>query len=264
MENLKLIIKSLKYVKSLVPFILNFPKYYKIKKLFGTMVKKTANCDISLPAIYITCINETIPHNCQIRSVKKTYKMPGGVRADLPWVRPDDSEAASILRVVFSDFIDNIKIVPDETIDKSILSENIICIGGQTNWIFLEFVINQKCLYPIEYKINKTKKVDGYYNSESKVQFESNDIAYSYGILAVINNMQSSINKIVFISGLDATTTVETARILEKNYAKLYEDVKAKNLLKSEFYSICRFKKTKNKLCPLTFDKFFVGKINKK
>ena len=134
--------------------------------------------------------------------------MLGGVRTDLPWVRPHDSNAASYIKVLFSDFVGDIKIVPDEDINDRMIRENLVCIGGQSNWVFEQFVINQNYLLPLEYRIDRTNGIDGFYNSEINQSYESQDRHYSYGLLAVVRNPQAYNKRIVFVSGLDADSTL--------------------------------------------------------
>lgn len=108
----KLLVRALLYLKNVLS---KLPTYWRLRNLFGSMMKRQTSCYISLPSIFIGCVNDNNVHSCAVRPYKQRYKMPGDVRTDLPWIRPNDTEAASIVRATFADFVENIRIVPDET-----------------------------------------------------------------------------------------------------------------------------------------------------
>lgn len=235
------------------------PTFWKLKSLFGPLIGRKKLLYISLPSIYIKCTNGQ-----NVQAYKKRGSMPGGVRTDLPWVRPHDSNAASNIKVLFSDFVGDINIVPDEDIDREMIRENLVCIGGQTNWVFSQFVIKENYLLPLEYRIDQNKRIDGFYDLEMNKSYESRDGNYSYGLLAVVRNTQAYNKRIVFVSGLDADSTLEITITLRSNLRKIYQQAKAVKLLRSDFYCICRFKRTGDRQVPLTFDDVFIRRINDK
>jgi len=187
--------------------------------------------------------------------------MLGGVRTDLPWVRPHDSNSASYIKVLFSDFVQDIKIVPDEDIDDRIIRENLVCIGGQSNWVFEQFIINQNYILPLEYRIDRSKGIDGFYNSKTSQSYESNDNNYSYGILSVIRNPHSYNKRIIFASGLDADATLEITKALKDNLKKIYRKAKSIKRRRSGYYCVLRFKRTGDHKIPLIFDEVIIRRI---
>ena len=168
----------------------------------------------------------------------------------------------SYIKVLFSDFVGDINIVPDEDIDNRMIRENLVCIGGQSNWIFEQFVINKNYISPLEYRIDKNKGIDGFYHSNENQSYESSDKVYSYGLLAVVRNPHAYNKKIVFVSGLDADATLEIARTLKDNLNKIYQKAKSVKLNRSDFYCICRFKRTGDRKIPVIYDDIFISKIS--
>ena len=227
-----------------------------LKSLFGPVIGREKLLYISLPSIYVQCTGGQ-----NVQGYKKRGSMPGGVKTDLPWVRPHDSNAASNIKVLFSGFVGDVNIVPDEDIDKEMIRENLVCIGGQTNWVFWQFVINENCLSPLEYRIEQSKGFDGFYDLEIKKSYESRDDNYAYGILAVVRNPQAYNKRLVFVSGLDAHSTLEITMTLKDNLRKIYQKAKAVKVLRSDFYCICRFKRTGDRKIPLTFDDVLIRRI---
>jgi hypothetical protein len=235
------------------------PTYWRLKSLFGPLIGRKNLLYISLPSIYFRCTNGQ-----KFQAYKRRGSMPGYVSTDIPWIRPHDSYAASHMSVLLSEFIGKIEIVSDEDIERKMMSENLICIGGQTNWLFEEFVIKQKILFPLEYRIDQEKRFDGFYNLEMDKSYESQDKKYSYGILAVVRNPQAYNKRIVFISGLDAKVTLEMPIILRNNLKKIYQRKKLIGLFRSDFYCVWRFERTGDRLVPLTFVDIFIGRISNK
>jgi hypothetical protein len=169
------------------------------------------------------------------------------------------------MSVLFSQFVGKIEIVPDEDIDREMMRENLVCIGGQTNWVFEEFVIKQKFLFPLEYRIDQKERFDGFYNLKTNESYESRDPKYSYGILAVVRNTQAYNKRIVFVSGLDAIATLEIAITLRDHLRTVYQKARSVRLHRSDFYCIWRFKRRKgDPKVPLIFDDVFIGKISNK
>ena len=190
--------------------------------------------------------------------------MPGSVRIDLPWVRPHDSNAASNIKLLFSDFVQEIKIVPDEDIDNKTIRQNLVCIGGKSNWIFEQFVMTENYIFPLEYRIDQNKSKDGFYNSKINQSYESDDKKYLYGLLAVIKNPHAHNKRIVFVSGLDADATLEITRALKDNMIKIYRKARSVKQRHLGFYCICRFKRTGDRKTPLIYDDVFVDTISVK
>lgn len=165
---------------------------------------------------------------------------------------------------MFSAFVRDIKIVPDEDVDDIMIRENVVCIGGQSNWIFEQFVMTNNYILPLEYRIDQNKGKDGFYNSNLNQSYESSDRNYLYGLFAVIRNPHSFNKRIVFASGLDADATLEITRALKDNLKKIYLKAKSIKNRRSGFYCICRFKRTGDPLTPLIYDDVFVNNISAK
>lgn len=256
LSQIKTIFKIAIFVKNIVS---RLPTFWMLKSLFGPLIGRKKLLYISLPSIYVKCANGK-----NVQAYKKRGSMPGGVRTDLPWVRPHDSNAASNIKVLISDFVGDLNIVPDENIDREMIRENLFCIGGQTNWVFDQFVIKENYLLPLEYRIDQNKRFDGFYDLEMNESYESRDRNYSYGLLAVVRNTQAYNKRIVFISGLDADSTLEITIMLRDNLRKIYQKAKAVKLLRSDFYCICRFKRTGDRQVPLIFDDVFIRRISDK
>lgn len=252
--NIMVLIKAVSFV---IKRITRFPAFRNLKYLFGPLMRRKRHLYISIPYMYLKGSNGGM-----IQAVKNKYDCSGGVRSDLPWVRPHDSEAASEIKVLYSDFIETIDFVPDEEINRDMMYENLICIGGHTNWLFWQYVEQKKCLAPLEYRIDRNKGIDGYYDLETDSRYESKDSKYSYGLLAVVKNTQADKKKIVFISGLDADATLEITKVLRNNLKTVVDSVKAGKLHKSDFYCIFHFTRTGNPQSPLLFNKIIVGKIS--
>lgn len=256
LSEIKAFFKFAIFVKNIVS---KLPTFRMLKSLFGPLIGRKKLLYISLPSIYVKC-----PNGQNVQPYRKRGSMPGGVRTDLPWVRPHDSNAASNIKVLFSDFAGEINIVPDEDIDGGMIRENLVCIGGQSNWVFEQFVIKQNYILPLEYRIAQNKRFDGFYNLETDESYESRDRHYSYGLLAVVRNAKAYNKRIVFVSGLDADATLEIAITLRDNLRRIYQRAKSVKLLRSDFCCICRFKRTRDRQVPLIFDDVFIWKISDK
>jgi len=254
LSEIKAFIKFSIFIKNIST---KLPTFWMLKSLFGPFIGRKKLLYISVPSIYVKC-----PNGNAVQPYRKRGSMLGGVRTDLPWVRPHDGNAASYIKVLFSDFVEDIKIVPDEDIDDRMIRENLVCIGGQSNWVFEQFVINQNYILPLEYRIDRNKVIDGFYNSETGQSYESQDRHRSYGLLAVVRNPQAYNKRIVFVSGLDADSTLEIARTLKDNLNKIYQKAKSVKLIRSDFYCICCFKRTGDPKIPLIYDDVFISKIS--
>lgn len=248
--------KFILFIKNILSKLLTF---WMLKSLFGPFIGQKKFLYISLPSIYLKC-----PMGNAIQPYRKRGFMHGGVRTDLPWIRPHDSDAASYIKVLFSDFVGSINIVPDENIDNRMIRENVVCIGGQSNWVFEQFAINNNYLSPLEYRIDQKKGIDGFYNLEMNQSYESNDSNYSYGLFAVIRNPHANNKRIVFVSGLDADATLEIAISLKDNLYKICQKVRSVKTRHSDFFCIYRFKRTRDPKSPLIYDKVFISKISDK
>lgn len=252
-SEIKGLLKIASFFKNVV---LKLPTFQRLKYLFGPLIGRKRLVYISLPSFYIECVNKKA-----FRAYKKRYPMPGNVRSDLPWIRPHDSNAASDIKVLLSDFAGDISILPDEDIVGKMIHENLVCIGGQTNWVFWQFVIQKKCLLPLEYRIDRQGGFDGFYDVETDKCYESGDRDYAYGLLAVIKNTQAHNRRIVFISGLDADVTMYITKTLRHNLKKIRQSAKLGIFGYPEFYCIFRFKRTGDRKVPLLFNDIIIRKI---
>jgi len=259
METVSVVKDSIKFVLFMRNILTKLLTYRRLKSLFGPLIGRKKFLYISLPSIYLKC-----PMGNAIQPYRKRGSMHGGVRPDLPWIRPHDSNAASYIKVLFSDFVGSVEIVLDENIDIEKIHENIVCIGGQSNWVFERFAINNNYLSPLEYRIDKEKGIDGFYNLEMNQSYESNDSDYSYGLFAVIRNPQANNKRIVFVSGLDADATLGIAISLKDNLYTIYKKVRSIKTRHSDFYCIYRFKRTGDPKTPLCYDKVCISKISDK
>jgi len=256
-SDVKAFIKIAVFIKNILS---KFPTFWMLKCLFGLpLIGQKKLLYISLPSIYIKC-----PNDVAAQAYRRRGTMHGGVRTDIPWVRPHDSDAASYIKVLLSDFVGDIRIVSDEDIDDSTINENLVCIGGQSNWVFEQFVINNDYISPLEYKINQNKGIDGFYNLSQNQSYESSDKDYLYGLLAVVRNPHAYNKRIIFVSGLDADATLETAKTLKDNLKKIYQKAKSVKHRRSGFYCICRFKRTGDRTIPLIYDDVFINNISDK
>lgn len=255
-SEVKAFIKFSIFIKNILT---KLPTFWMLKSLFGPLIGRKKVLYISLPSIYLRCPNDNV-----VQPYRRRGSMPGSVRIDLPWIRPHDSNAASNIKLLFSDFVQEIKIVPDEDIDNKMIRENLVCIGGQSNWIFEQFVMTNNYILPLEYRIDQNKKKDGFYNSMINKSYESDDKNYLYGLLAIIRNPHSYNKRIVFASGLDADATLEITRALKDNLIEIYRKAKSIKHRRSGFYCICRFKRTGDRKTPLIYDDVFVNNISVK
>lgn len=259
METVSVVKNSIKFVLFIRNISTKLLTFWMLKSLFGPFIGRKKFLYISLPSIYLKC-----PMGNAIQPYRKRGFMHGGVRADLPWIRPHDSDAASHIKVLFSDFVGSVNIILDENIDNGMIRENVVCIGGQSNWIFEQFAINNNYLSPLEYRIDQKKGIDGFYNLEMNKSYESNDSDYSYGLFAVIRNPHANNKRIVFVSGLDADATLGIAISLRYNLYKIYQKLRSAKIRRSDFCCIYRFKRTGDLKSPLMYDKVFISKISDK
>lgn len=247
---------AFKIAKFVWNILSRLPTYWKLRSIFGPLLGRKKRIYITQPSIRFECAEGQ-----SIKAFKKRGSMPGGVRIDLPWARPHDSDAAANVKVLLSEFVGDVSIVPDEDIDEKMIRENIVCIGGQSNWVFEKFVVDNNYIAPLEYRINKNKKIDGFYNLSQNQSYESCDKNYLYGLLAVITNPNASDKRIVFISGLDADSTLEITKTLNDNLKKIYLKVKLVKARHSGFFCIFRFKRLDDSKIPLIYDDVFIDEI---
>lgn len=232
---------------------------YRMSKLFPEFFAPNTKLTLVLPSICLKPSSE----ECHIVAYKdKDFgDIPGQVNTSKPFIRHTDALAAGTLRNVFSTWFPHLSEKLDDEMTTEDCQGNIICIGGQTNWIFRQYLYEEHKTQPLEYHLIKGQK-DWFEDKSKNTVWSSDDKEYGYGLICSIRNNENSRCRVLFVSGLSYTGTIATAKRLSNDILNIYKQVKNDKLLRSGFYLIVRFKRTTTPAQPLAFHNYIIGRVS--
>lgn len=232
---------------------------YRVNKLFPEFFVPNSRLTLILPSIRLKPSSK----DCWIIAYKDRNfgDIPGQVNTIKPFIRHTDAFAATELMELFRSWFPHLEQKLDDEMTEDDCDGNIICIGGQTNWVFRQYLYEQKRTKPLEYSLERGKK-DWFTDPTMKAVWSSDDNQYAYGLICSIKNNENPNCRILFISGLNHPETIATAKRFSADMVNLYELLKRKGLLRSQFYCIVKFRRTTAPAHPLAFESYITGRIS--
>ena len=231
---------------------------HRMSTLFPEFFAPHTRLTIVLPSIRLKPSSK----ECHIVAYKaKDFGgIPGHVNTTKPFIRHTDALAAGVVRNLFSPWFPELSEKLDDEMMTDDYHGNVVCIGGQTNWIFRQYFYDRNMTAPLEYHL-VLGQGDYFADTSKNIIWSSDDKEYSYGLICSIKNNEQPQHRILFLSGLSHLETIATARRLSNDILTIYRHVKRNRLLRSDFFCVAKFRRTTVPAQPLAFDSYIMGQL---
>jgi len=255
---LRYIIKPVRLIHDVNRWWYRLNARYRMSALFPEFFAPNTQLTVVLPSIRLKPSSK----ECHIVAYKaKDFgNIPGHVNTTKPFIRHTDALATGVVRNLFSPWFPELSEKLDDEMTIEDCHGNIVCIGGQTNWIFRQYFYDQNITAPLEYHLVVGQK-DYFADTNKNIIWSSDNKEYAYGLICSIKNNEKPKNRILFLSGLSHTETIATARRFSNDMLNIYRQVKRNRLLRSDFYCIAKFRRTTTLTQPLAFSSYIFGRL---
>lgn len=256
---LRYVIKPVRLINDVKRWWYRLNARHRMSGLFPEFFALNTRLTIVLPSIRLKpSSNES---HIVAYKAKDFGNIPGHVNTTRPFIRHTDALATGVVRNLFSPWFPELSEKLDDELTTEDCHGNIVCIGGQTNWIFRQYFYDQHMTPPLEYHLMQGQN-DCFTDTRKDTTWSSDDKRYAYGLICSIKNNEKPQSRVLFLSGLSHPETIATARRLSSDVLSIYREVKNSRLLRSDFYCIVKFRRTNTPSQPLAFDSYITGLIS--